>query len=423
MKIFTLSSSFFVVQFLLISSLLQVLPYTTTHTTTHAWYNISNSTQFCTTSIGVKDSLLIFIPAMLLGSNYVLLKRYNIGDGIFFQWMVCTGVWICGLVVHLIQSSAHFYPLAILGGVIWSGGNVFLIPMIRLVGFNTGVLMWSLVFIGSGWSTGFLSMMGVQYEKLCIPFFNYGGLVMCVSGVILLAFLKEHRTDTYNINTTLLINSNNSYNNLNKLMSAPGYPTPEIYRNARNFGRLGLLRGYLYTLSPFKKKVIGYILSILMGIAWGTHFLPMRILQTLADSNSYYSYNSLDYIFPYTTGVFMTSTLFMVLYSLYMSNAPRILPRSILPALIVGIFTGIAISLWAFLNQKMSSAVTFPIIASATPTIGFLWSIIAYRGWKNLFIFLVSIFVILSGITLVLLSKVQAFQIYPTFPSQNIISR
>lgn len=398
-------SSAILVLALLLISVLQV--YTATDAPTPTPYNNSNTTQSCRTDIGVGYSFILFIPAILLGSNYVLLKRYNDGDGVFFQWMVSVGVWICGLVVHLIHPSPHFYPPAILGGVIWSGGNFLLIPMIRLVGFNTGVLMWSLVFMSSGWSTGFIDLIGVPHKKLCIPFFNYGGLVMCGSGVILLAFLKElHVVVNKHDNDT-------AYNKLYNVMMLPNYLIQDrkLKYNVL-FG--GLVRKLVSKLSPFKKKVIGYVLSLLMGVAWGTHFLPMRVLQTLATRNPYYSPSSLHYIFPYVTGVFITSSLLTTIYSVYMRNTPRIVPKSLLPALTVGVLTGTAISLWAFLDEKMTSAVTFPVIASGTPIIGFLWGIIAYRGWKNLLIFLVSVCVILSGITLVLLSNIYPFPIYPS---------
>ena len=389
----------------LLISVLQAHTATTTDAPIPTPYNNSNTTHSCTNDIDVKYSFMLFIPAILLGSNYVLLKRYNQGDGVAFQWMVSIGVWICGLVVHLIQPSPHFYPPAILGGVIWSGGNFLLIPMIRLVGFNTGVLMWSLVFMSSGWSTGFIDLIGVHHDKLCIPFFNYGGLVMCVSGVILLAFIKEHHAAITKYDTTT------SYNMLYNVV-IPNFVSQDRKLKYNNVLFGGLVRKLVSKLSPFKKKVIGYVLSIIIGVAWGTHFLPMRVLQTLADSNPYYSSNSLHYILPYVTGVFITSSLVTVLYSVYMRNTPRILSKSLLPALTVGILTGTAISLWAFLNEKMTSAVTFPIVASGTPIIGFLWGVIAYRGWKNLLIFLTSVFVILSGITLVLLSNIRPFPIY-----------
>ena len=399
------------VSFLLLY-LSQVYPHTTREYPTSVLYNISNSTQACLTSIGIEYSLLIFLPAILLGSNYILLKRYNQGDGVFFQWLVCAGLWICGLIVNFIQTPTHFYVFAMIGGVIWCSGNFLIIPMIRLVGFNTGVLIWSLVFMGTGWSTGLVYLVGVPPDRLCVPFLNYGGLVMCISGVILLAFLKDKKS----ISIPIMRRSYSTYNDLYITMAPVSTP-----HNKAMYEGWWIVNRLIGRLSPFKKKVIGYALSILMGIAWGTHFLPMQILLVLATRDSYYSARALDYIFPYATGVLITSTLVTALYSVYMCNKPIILAQSILPALTVGVLTGVAISLWAYLNQVMTPAIAFPIIATGTPTVGFLTSVIAYRGWKNVFILFVSVFVILFGTCLVLLSKVHPFPVFASFPYDNNI--
>ena len=388
----------------LILSLYSSQVYPHTEYPTPVLHNLTNSTRVCVNSIGTEYSLLILLPAFLLGINYVLLKRYNKGDGVFFQWLVCVGLWMCGLVVNIVQSPDQFYVFGIIGGVIWSGGNFLLIPMIHLVGFTTGVLIWSLVFMASGWSTGLLNLLGVPHDRLCVPFFNYGGLVMCVSGVILLAFLKDSRSSGVH-------RTHRVYNDLSIITQ---HNMEDRYEGCK-------VNRFVMNLSPFKKKVLGYILSILMGIAWGTHFLPMQILLVLAKGDSYYSNKGLDYIFPYSTGVLLTSTVLTAVYSMYMCNKPIIFPRSILPALAVGALTGIAISLWAHLNQIMSPAITFPIIATGTPTVGFLTSIVPYRGWKNVFISFVSVFVILYGIVFIILSKVHPFSVFTHFPYDNFI--
>ena len=364
--------------------------------------NTTNSTQICTVTVGDLDSFLVLVPALLLGSNYVLLKRYNRGDGVFFQWIVCAGVWLCGLCVHFIQSSPHFYAIATLGGVIWALGNFLLIPMLRLVGFHTGLLMWSLVFMLSGWFTGFLNLMGQHHEELCVPFFNYGGVVMCISGVILLAFLRVKRSAP-NVNSNLGLNylANTALYNIKPVQ----YYDPQMTQLRPGYKRWDILGRLFDRLSPLKRKVIGYLLSILMGVSWGTHFVPLQFLESLSMHNKYYSSNWLDYTFPYSTGAFITSTFLFVFYSIYRLNKPQVLPQSVLPALAVGILTGVAISLWAHLNATMSPAITFPVIASGTSTIGALSSVIVYRGRNNLIIFFVAVSVILSGIILLLISQ------------------
>lgn len=54
--------------------------------------------------------------------------------------------------------------------------------------------------------------------------------------------------------------------------------------------------------------------------------------------------SELDYIFGHFTGIFLVSTFWFAVYSLYMRNRPKIYPKVILPALASGIIWGIAMS-------------------------------------------------------------------------------
>lgn len=40
------------------------------------------------------------IAVVFFGSNYVPVKKFETGDGVFFQWINCSAIWIVGLVVN-----------------------------------------------------------------------------------------------------------------------------------------------------------------------------------------------------------------------------------------------------------------------------------------------------------------------------------
>ena len=46
--------------------------------------------------------LAVAIAVLFFGSNFVPVKRYDTGDGMFFQWVMCCAIFIVGLVVQLI---------------------------------------------------------------------------------------------------------------------------------------------------------------------------------------------------------------------------------------------------------------------------------------------------------------------------------
>uniref|UniRef100_A0A1X7T8R9 Uncharacterized protein n=1 Tax=Amphimedon queenslandica TaxID=400682 RepID=A0A1X7T8R9_AMPQE len=109
-----------------------------------------------------------------------------------------------------------------------------------------------------------------------------------------------------------------------------------------------------------------------------------------------HSCNKLDYIIGHFTGIFLVSTFWFAVYSLYMRNRPKVYPKVILPALISGIIWGIAMSesSWdchvaslslagCFLaNENLSLAASFPIITAGPGFISSVWGILLYREIK-----------------------------------------
>ena len=46
-------------------------------------------------------------------------------SGMFFQWVMCTAVWLTGLVVAAVRDFPKFYPLAMAGGLMWCTGMMY----------------------------------------------------------------------------------------------------------------------------------------------------------------------------------------------------------------------------------------------------------------------------------------------------------
>ena len=85
------------------------------------------------------------LAVLCFGSNFVPVKKFNTGDGMFFQWVVCSGIFIFGLGVQLVRGNQSFYPLAMLGGFFWATGNVMVVPIVKMIGLGL-----ELTFVGNG---------------------------------------------------------------------------------------------------------------------------------------------------------------------------------------------------------------------------------------------------------------------------------
>ena len=74
----------------------------------------------------------------------------------------------------------------------------------------------------------------------------------------------------------------------------------------------------------------------------------------------------MDYVFAHFTGILISSTVYMLIYSAVMKNKPRIYPAVILPGFISGVMWAIADICWFVANDTLSQPISFPIITSVS---------------------------------------------------------
>ena len=93
------------------------------------------------------------VAAIFFGSNYIPCKQYDMGDGMYFQFVMAVGIWVLGLFYFIIQEpeTGYFHPFALLGGTIWSLGNILSIPIIKMIGMALGLSIWSGTNLIVGW--------------------------------------------------------------------------------------------------------------------------------------------------------------------------------------------------------------------------------------------------------------------------------
>eukprot|EP00471_Norrisiella_sphaerica_P013378 CAMPEP_0184492260 /NCGR_PEP_ID=MMETSP0113_2-20130426/22723_1 /TAXON_ID=91329 /ORGANISM="Norrisiella sphaerica, Strain BC52" /LENGTH=241 /DNA_ID=CAMNT_0026876953 /DNA_START=382 /DNA_END=1108 /DNA_ORIENTATION=- len=135
--------------------------------------------------VGVLMALVFF------GSNFVVVKKYDSGDGFFFQLLMCAGIWTVGLVVHLIQGSPKFYPFAMLGGSLWATGNVLCVYIIQEIGMGLGLVIWGGTALLVGWATGFFGLFGLKKDELTLVWLNVLGLVFALASLVTSLFVRS----------------------------------------------------------------------------------------------------------------------------------------------------------------------------------------------------------------------------------------
>lgn len=121
-------------------------------------YNLSNNTEFDYISQSmypiapVWGYISLVIAVIFYGSNFIPVKQYHSGDGIFFQFIVCIGVWIVGFTVNCIRNFPKFFALPMIGGALWTTGNMNTVPVIQCIGLGLGMLLWANFGLIMGWA-------------------------------------------------------------------------------------------------------------------------------------------------------------------------------------------------------------------------------------------------------------------------------
>lgn len=82
----------------------------------------SNSNSTNQTNSAIADLALLVSCSFLWGSNYVPVKQYETGDGMFFQMILSLGIWTVGMMVHWFRNFPKYYALPMLSGFLWSVG-------------------------------------------------------------------------------------------------------------------------------------------------------------------------------------------------------------------------------------------------------------------------------------------------------------
>jgi len=116
----------------------------------------------------------------------------------------------------------------------------------------------------------------------------------------------------------------------------------------------------------------------------------------------------IDYAFSHFCGIFMTSTVYFIIYCAFMKNKPRVFPEAILPGVVSGVMWATAQCAWFIANGKLLFVIAFPIISTGPGFVGALWGIFLFkeiRDKKNLAVLILAFLVELLAIGLITASN------------------
>ena len=141
--------------------------------------------------LGISASI---VSAIAFGSMFVPIKRRNLGDGVFVQWIQCAAILMCGIFMLVVRLFPRFSPPTMLAGCLWAigvlskplcyhimaAGNMLTIPIVNRLGIGLGNMVRGSVQIVVGWATARFGLMGLAQEPPHSDFLEYFGVTLTV---------------------------------------------------------------------------------------------------------------------------------------------------------------------------------------------------------------------------------------------------
>ncbi|MCI4395059.1 hypothetical protein PGIGA_G00175960 [Pangasianodon gigas] len=322
------------------------------------------------------------VSVLFYGSNFVPVKKIDTGDGMFFQWVLCAAIWTVSMIANIILSSPKFWPLAMLGGAIWATGNVTVVPILKTIGLGLGLLIWATFNLLMGWASSRFGWFGIEPEKVTKPILNYCGAGLCLLSAIVFFFVKSDvQRSATSEETPLLIDSTVNTD-------------PQTSSD----------NSWVDMLPPFTKRLVGSGLAVVAGLLYGSSFIPMLYIKNHADQQDSQfvgaSQFDLDYVFAHFSGIFLTSTVYFVIYCAFKKNKPQVFPKAVLPGFVSGVMWGVATCCWFLANHYLKPVVSFPIITTVPGLIAALWGVMVFKevqGLRNYLVLILAFCMIVTG--------------------------
>lgn len=324
----------------------------------------------------------VMIAILCFGTYAVPTKFIKTGDGMMFQWIECAAIWILGLLIMFITGSYEFHPLAVLGGALWCLGNSTVVPIIGWIGLSMGMLVWGVANMVIGWACGHFGWFVGSKDRIDHPALNYVGLALALTSVL---FYFPVKTTVKQIASTDI---NSDINN--EIEPILGYSKDKGSQKQQE--------------TPFYHKILGLGGSLFAGVLYGFNMIPVSHLMSEEGADQ----EPLHYVFSHFTGIFLCSTVLVVIYAAAKKNRVWFNNQMVLPAFLSGTLWAFAQSAWFIANKNLGLSVAFPMITTGPGVVASLIGIVFFKeiqGSRN-FMFLGTAFVLtFSGVLCIALSK------------------
>lgn len=316
-----------------------------------------------------------------------------------FVWIFSCGVMCVGFIAMFINGEAIFVPTGLLGGTLWTMGNLCVIPIIQCIGFGLGGLLWGGTSLITGFFSGKFGWFGLEQDVVHYPLLNWLGILMIFISMLVFFFIKPHldSESRKNFGSSVSVSINSGEDKLPFLEDDEEQGDQHIIHVSKR------PEPKLVDRIPKKfRTIVGIFLAIFSGMLYGINLVPYKLWEQ--DQNP--EPKPLAFILSHFTGIFLFSTLVWIVYSL-VKRPPQVFPQTMLPSFISGAMWGVAQCGLTVATGVLGFTIGFPIGSAGPSIVNALWSVFAFReirGKKNIGLLVVAFLFQGAGIGLLSMS-------------------
>ncbi|KAI1712458.1 transmembrane family of transporters domain-containing protein [Ditylenchus destructor] len=363
--------------------------------------------------------------------GFVPVKRHNPGDGVFCQWLVGVAVLLNGFVVYSTQGFPHFYPLAVVGGMLWGTGNAMVVWIIGELGLGLTILLISVSSCFVTYTVSYFGLFWTIPRPPSIEWLSFIGLILIFIGGVMISQVKNKKPTSRTSSTvSVFAPSKNSHESWT-LANEASYGTMSTVLCPELSSPLQILTISSVDMKPDTKipipsskdddaiaekssslfdirRTMFVFLALLSGCFGGLCATPVIAIQ---DNPKFFGADSTDVlhlIFSHFFGVFLASTLIFIGYSIVKRSEPFLNPRIVLPSLSAGLVWSSGMVFYFLSVDKLSQSISGPIGSMLPGVIASAWSVFYFREiepGRNLHFLCLAICITISGAITVGMSK------------------
>ncbi|KAM7538500.1 hypothetical protein Aperf_G00000070554 [Anoplocephala perfoliata] len=236
---------------------------------------------------------------------YIPTKKYNTGNGVVFQWLLCIALAFVLFCIHICAGAAKIWSFTLLSGIVWSAGNATVVPIVKRIGMGVGMLIWSMVAMLMGWATFRFGFFGIIPEEPHNNTLNIIGVIFTTLSVAAFAFIQPSSTSTSQ-DSGARSGNEVSHDTEQNVTESTGDNDPLLQQRPVSVQHS--------RSSQILQRIIGVLLSFLAGVLYGVAFVPIFHVMENYDGASK---RAVDYLAAFGLGAFLGSTTLLLVYLMW----------------------------------------------------------------------------------------------------------